>query len=148
MKLDLDVQYASRLSTIPEAAKFKRWIKAVLDVTNHPAEIALRIVNEAEGRNLNGEFRGKDYATNVLTFVYHEPGSPFLQGDLILCAPVVSREAREQGKPVEHHYAHLTVHGVLHLAGMDHLRARDAKKMEAREIAILERLKVPNPYEL
>jgi probable rRNA maturation factor len=145
MKLDLDVQYASRLASIPEAAKFKRWIKAALE---HPAEITLRVVNEAEGRNLNSAFRGKDYATNVLTFVYHEPGSPFLQGDVILCAPVVSREAREQGKPVEQHYAHLTVHGVLHLAGMDHVRPREAEKMESREIAILERLKVPNPYEL
>jgi probable rRNA maturation factor len=144
MKLDLDVQYASRLASIPEAAKFKRWIKAALE---QPAEITLRVVNEAEGRNLNSAFRGKDYATNVLTFVYHEPGSPFLQGDLILCAPVVSREAREQGKPAEHHYAHLTVHGVLHLAGLDHARARDAEKMESREIAILDRLKVPNPYE-
>jgi len=144
-KLDLEIQYATRLPNIPEASKFKRWVKAALE---RPAEITLRVVNQAEGRNLNSAFRGKDYATNVLTFVYHEPGSPFLQGDLILCAQVVAREAREQGKPIEHHYAHLTVHGVLHLAGLDHVRPRDAEKMEALEVAILQRLKVPNPYEL
>lgn len=144
-KFDLEVQYASRLPNLPEAAKFKRWVKAALE---QPAEITLRIVNQAEGRNLNSAFRGKDYATNVLTFVYHESGSPFLHGDLILCAPVVAREAREQGKQIEHHYAHLTVHGVLHLAGLDHVRAAEAEKMEAREVAILQRLKVPNPYEL
>ena len=143
-RLDLDIQYASRLPHIPEAAQFRRWIKAALP---QPAELTLRIVNEAEGRNLNSAFRGKDYATNVLTFVYHEPRSPFLQGDVILCAPVVAREARGQGKPLEHHYAHLTVHGVLHLAGMDHERSPDAEKMEALEVAILARLKVPNPYE-
>lgn len=143
-RLNVDIQCASRLAHVPGPHKFKRWVKAALE---QPAEMTLRVVNAAEGRKLNREFRGKDYATNVLTFVYHEPRSPFLSGDIILCAPVVAREAREQGKPVEDHYAHLTVHGVLHLAGMDHLRPRDAEKMEALEIAILARLKVPNPYE-
>ena len=107
----------------------------------------MRIVNAAEGRNLNSAFRGKDYATNVLTFVYHEKKSSMLMGDLVLCAPVVAREAREQGKILAAHYAHLTVHGVLHLAGFDHESEKDAKVMEAREAKVLAALGYANPYE-
>ena len=102
-------------------------------------------MGEAEGRRLNREFRGKDYATNVLSFVYDNAPRK-LAGDLVICAPVVAREARAQGKRVEAHYAHLFVHGLLHLAGFAHEKAADAIRMEKRERAILRRLGFPDPY--
>lgn len=142
-EIHLSVQIASRLPNLPSATQFKRWMKAALA---QPAEVTVRVVNAAEGRNLNSAFRGKDHATNVLTFIYHESVNDRLQGDIVLCAPVVAREAREQKKNLTHHYAHLTVHGVLHLAGHDHVAVADADAMEAHEVAILGRLKVPNPY--
>ncbi len=142
--MSLAFQCQSRLPGIPAERQFRKWVAAAL---SHPAELTLRIVNAAEGRNLNTAFRGKEYATNVLTFVYHEHGAKELSGDIVLCAPVVAREAREQGKALAAHYAHLTVHGVLHLAGFDHERKKDAERMEAREIAILRELGVANPYE-
>ncbi len=141
--ISLAVQFASRLPGIPSATDFKRWVRAAL---NSPAEITLRIVNGAEGRNLNSAFRDKDYATNVLTFVYHNTGSSTLQGDIVLCAPVVAREARQQKKILAHHYAHLTLHGLLHLAGYNHDDETEAKEMEALETAILAKLMIPDPY--
>ena len=137
------IQRASRLPGIPSDRLFRKWLNAALPKS---AELSLRVVNAAEGRKLNAGFRGKDYATNVLTFVYHEPKAKNFEGDIVLCAPVVAREAREQGKALEAHYAHLTVHGALHLTGMDHESARGAKVMEASEIAILEKLGYANPY--
>ena len=137
------IQRASRLPGIPSDRLFRKWLNAALPKS---AELSLRVANAAEGRKLNAGFRGKDYATNVLTFVYHEPKAKNLEGDIVLCAQVVAREAREQGKTLEAHYAHLTVHGALHLAGMDHESARGAKVMEASEIAILEKLGYANPY--
>ena len=139
----IDIQIASKLAGIPGERAFKKWLLAALP---GPAELTLRVVNAAEGRNLNSAFRGKDYPTNVLTFVYHEKKSPVLIGDIVLCAPILAREAREQGKTLESHYAHLTVHGVLHLAGMDHEGDRAAKAMEKKEIAILHSLGYANPY--
>ena len=141
--MKIDVQIASRRRGIPVAGQFRKWLKAALP---NSAELALRVVNAVEGRRHNHTFRGKDYATNVLTFVYHDANAKTLMGDIVLCAPVVAREAREQGKLLEAHYAHLTVHGALHLAGFDHERIREAKIMEAREIDILERLGFCNPY--
>jgi len=105
--------------------------------------VTLRFVAEAEGRRLNREFRGKDYATNVLTFVYAERP---LAGDIVICAPVVAREARSQGKDVDAHHAHLVVHGLLHLQGLDHETGAEARAMEARERAILARLGFLDPY--
>ena len=139
----IDIQVASKRSCIPDERLFRKWLLAALPKS---AELTLRVVNAAEARNLNSAFRGKDYATNVLTFVYHEKGSPILMGDIVLCAPVVAREAREQGKTLEAHCAHLTVHGALHLAGMDHEREREARAMEKKEIAILAALGYANPY--
>jgi len=139
----IDVQIASRLRGIPDAGHFRKWLKAALPLS---AELTLRVVNAAEGRRLNSSFRGKDYATNVLTFVYHEANSRQLAGDIVLCAPVVAREAREQDKSLDAHYAHLTVHGALHLAGLDHESAGDARIMEAREIGILRAMGYANPY--
>ena len=139
----IEVQIASKCAGIPSERAFRKWLLAALPMS---VELTLRVVNAAEGRNLNSAFRGKDYATNVLTFVYHEKKSPLLMGDIVLCAPVVAREAREQGKTLDAHYAHLTVHGALHLAGLDHEKALPAQTMERREIAILAALGIANPY--
>lgn len=107
--------------------------------------MALRIVDEAEGRALNRDFRGKDYATNVLTFAYGEEAGT-LSGDIVICAPVVEREAHEQGKTVLEHYAHLTIHGVLHLQGYDHEHERAAREMEGIEVEIMRKLGFNDPY--
>lgn len=139
--LSLSVQYASNAPDLPTRTQVRRWAKSALEGT---ATVTVRFVDAIEGRALNAEFRGKDYATNVLTFVYDddEPRA----GDIVLCAPVVRREADAQGKPVAAHYAHLVVHGMLHLQGFDHERPADAAVMEARETAILARLSLPDPY--
>ena len=134
------IQRASRASHIPSDATLRRWAHATLGTS---ASVTLRFVAEAEGRRLNREFRGKDYATNVLTFVY--TAKP-LAGDVVICAPVVAREAKEQGKDVAAHHAHLLVHGLLHLQGMDHEREREAQRMERRERPILSRLGFADPY--
>jgi probable rRNA maturation factor len=118
-----------------------RWMRAALDA---PAEITVRIVGEDEGRALNRDYRAKDYATNVLTFDYAR--EPVVSADLVLCAPVVRREAAAQAIALDAHYAHLLVHGTLHAQGYDHERAADAKKMEARESAILAALGFADPY--
>jgi probable rRNA maturation factor len=137
----LMVQYATDSSIVPTRPQFRRWVKAALI---QEAEIALRLVDETEGRELNQQFRGKDYATNVLTFVYDDTQP--LTGDIVLCAPVVSQEAQQQHKDLLAHYAHLTVHGVLHLQGYDHIEDADAVEMEQLETQILARLGYGNPY--
>jgi probable rRNA maturation factor len=136
----LVIQRASRASHIPSDALIRKWARAAL---SGPATVTVRFVGEREGRRLNREFRGKDDATNVLSFVY---GRRPLEGDVVICAPVVAREARVQGKAVRAHHAHLLVHGLLHLRGLDHERARDAKRMETSERAILARLGFADPY--
>jgi probable rRNA maturation factor len=118
-----------------------RWLRAALDA---PAEITVRVVDETEGRALNRDFRGKDCATNVLTFDYGR--EPVITADLVLCAPVVEREARVQGVALQAHYAHLLVHGALHAQGHDHERASDARKMEAIESRLLAGLGFADPY--
>ena len=140
-KLSLSVQYASNSRKLPTRQQFRRWVKAALEQN---VQMALRIVNEVEGRELNKGFRGKDYATNVLTFVYDDTDT--LYGDVVICAPVVAREAKEQGKDLLAHYAHLTLHAVLHLQGYDHEKKREAEKMEARETALMLKLRYPAPY--
>ena len=135
------VQYATDSSILPTRPQFRRWVKAAL---MQEAEIVLRLVDEAEGRELNQQFRGKDYATNVLTFVYDDTQP--LTGDIVLCAPVVSQEAQQQHKDLLAHYAHLTVHGILHLQGYDHIEDADAAEMEQLETQILARLGYGNPY--
>jgi probable rRNA maturation factor len=135
------VQYATDSSIVPTRPQFRRWVKAAL---MQEAEIVLRLVDEVEGRELNQQFRDKDYATNVLTFVYDDTQP--LTGDIVLCAPVVSQEAQQQYKDLLAHYAHLTVHGILHLQGYDHIEDADAVEMEQLETQILARLGYGNPY--
>jgi probable rRNA maturation factor len=140
--LSLSLQFAdpAHKSLLPRH-KVARWIRAALE---SPAEITVRIVGEPEGRELNRSFRGKDYATNVLTFDYeHEP---VVVADLVLCAAVVEREAGEQGLPLQAHYAHLLVHGALHAQGYDHEDEEEAACMEARESELMLQLGYGDPY--
>ena len=148
-RLDLSVQYACNREGVPSRVDFRRWLRAA---EPGAARITVRIVDEEEGRELNRDYRGKDYATNVLTFAYDEgedmplPEGLPLMGDLVLCRQVVEREAAEQGKSVDAHYAHLSVHGMLHLQGFDHEIEAEAEEMEARERAILAELGISDPY--
>jgi probable rRNA maturation factor len=138
----LVIQRGSRAAHIPSDAKVRRWATAALPSRG---EVTVRFVASAEAQRLNREFRGRDYATNVLSFRYGTAArAP--QGDVVICAPVVLREARAQGKAVEAHYAHMVVHGLLHLQGYDHERAADASRMERRERAILAKLGFEDPY--
>ncbi|MDO5087018.1 MAG: rRNA maturation RNase YbeY [Comamonadaceae bacterium] len=122
-----------------------RWLRAALGPDVQAAEITVRIVDAEEGRQLNRDFRRKDYATNVLTFDYS--GAPVVAADLVLCAPVVAHEAQQMRKPLAAHYAHLLVHGALHAQGWDHETSEaDAEAMEAEEARILATLGLPNPY--
>ncbi len=140
--LTLSLQFADKRDrALLPRHRVSRWIRAALDA---PAEITVRIVGEDEGRALNRGFRGKDYATNVLTFDYAH--GPVVSADLVLCAPVLRREAAELGVPRVAHYAHLLVHGTLHAQGHDHEDDDEAEAMEARETAILRSLGIPDPY--
>lgn len=139
--LDFSLQIASNSADLPSNAQFKRWVRSALRVDT---SVTIRIVDEAEGRQLNADYRGKDYATNVLTFPLTEV--PVLMGDIVICAPVVAAESVAQHKPLLAHYAHMTVHGVLHLHGYDHEVDAQAELMEAMEVAILHRLGFANPY--
>ncbi|HUV98931.1 MAG TPA: rRNA maturation RNase YbeY [Gallionella sp.] len=160
--LSLTVQYASSAQHLPTRAQFRRWIKAAL----HPqgvrrqvpgsfaatlplqrdAKVTLRIVDEAEGRELNKNYRGKDYATNVLTFVYDD--MPELAGDIVICAPVVELEAVAQHRDLAAHYAHLSLHAALHLQGYGHENDADAAGMEQLEIDLMLKLGYPDPYRI
>lgn len=140
-RLALEVQYATRCKDLPSAHSLKLWCKAAL---LSDCEVAVRIVGTREGESLNAQFRGKAYPTNVLTFVYDT--SAACVGDIVLCAPVVKKEARLQGKRARAHWAHLVVHGMLHLQGFDHERPADARRMERRETQILAELGYPDPY--
>jgi probable rRNA maturation factor len=144
-KLTLSVQYAdARLKDTVTRPMLRRWAQAALFA---PAELTLRFVDAAEGRELNRDYRGKDYATNVLTFAYTEDqDSEITQADIIFCADVLEKEAAEQGKSVEEHTAHLVVHGVLHAQGYDHEDEEEASEMEALETEILAGLGFGDPY--
>ncbi len=148
IRLDVSVHYALPRTGIPAAVSFRKWVAAALENRIREADLAIRIVGTKEGRALNHHYRGKDYATNVLSFPAELPEGvtvPLL-GDLVICAPVVAREAKEQKKPLVAHYAHLTVHGVLHLLGWDHEDACDAECMEKLEREILAELGIDDPY--
>ncbi len=143
MSLSLSLQFAdpAHRALLPRH-RVLRWLRAALA---GPAQLAVRVVGADEGRALNRDYRGKDYATNVLTFDYQR--TPVIEADLVLCAPVLEAEALAAGIPIEAHYAHLLVHGALHAQGFDHERAADAKRMEARESEILLALGFSDPYE-
>jgi len=144
------VGYALPRKGLPAAMSVRRWVAAALAGHRRAVELSVRYVDSAEGRALNRDYRGRDYATNVLSFPAELPPgvrSPLL-GDLVVCAPVVALEAIAQDKPPIQHHAHLVVHGVLHLLGMDHERSEaEADAMEARERRILAGLGIPDPYE-
>ena len=147
LRLDLSLQFGrfpgspAHKALLPRK-RVEQWVGIAL---RHPAEIGVRIVGEEEARALNLQYRGKDYATNVLTFDYAR--DPWVQADLVLCGPVVERESAEQGKSLEEHYAHLLVHGTLHAQGYDHeTNERDALEMEVLEVLLLGALGYRNPY--
>jgi probable rRNA maturation factor len=154
IRLDVSVGYALPRTGLPAAVSFRRWVAAALDGRIREADLAIRLVDAKEGRALNRHYRGKDYATNVLSFpadvaegVKLPKGVKMpLLGDLVICAPVVAKEARDQGKPLNAHYAHLTVHGALHLLGWDHEDECDAECMEKLEREILAGLGIDDPY--
>lgn len=152
--LEVSVSYALPRAGLPSSASFRRWVAAALHGRIREADLAVRIVDTKEGRALNRHYRGKDYATNVLSFpaeiaegVKMPKGVKMpLLGDLVICAPVVAREAKEQKKPLAAHYAHLTVHGALHLLGWNHEDDREAEAMEQLEREILAELGIDDPY--
>jgi probable rRNA maturation factor len=148
--LTLSIGYAVPRKGVPSAASFRTWTDAALRGAKRrkATELSIRIVDTDEGRALNRDYRGKDYATNVLSFpVELPPGITLpLIGDLAICAPVVAREAKEQGKVPRDHWAHMTVHGVLHLLGFDHIEDAEAETMEALETRILAGLGIADPY--
>lgn len=147
--LELDVQYACASSDVPDEAALREWTLAALGDAGAPVELVIRIVDEAESRALNKQYRGKNKPTNVLSFPFEAPPGVACNhlGDLVICAPVVTQEASEQHKQPDHHWAHMVVHGVLHLRGYDHRDERQANEMEALEKQILEGLGIADPYE-
>ncbi len=154
MDSPIEIQNAADADDVPEPPRLGAWAEAALAAVERPgATITVRIVDVEEGRGLNRDFRGRDYATNVLSFPFPElPPEAMAElgglyiGDLAICAEVVTREATEQGKSLDAHWAHLIVHGVLHLAGYDHQDDDEAERMETRECAILADLGFPDPY--
>lgn len=147
--IELDVQLASDAADLPDEAQLRRWCNVALQQRTAPSELTIRIVDEAEGRELNHTWRNKDYATNVLSFPADIPDGLLdipLLGDLVICAPVVRREADEQNKTLEAHWAHLVIHGCLHLLGYDHIEDDEAEEMEALERQFLAQLGHPDPY--
>ena len=146
--LQAEIQFATSSADVPDRTRLKAWAAAAWS-SQAPASVVIRVVDEAEGAELNATFRHKKGATNVLSFPFEAP--PGLEeghlGDLVICAPVVAREAAEQGKTPEAHWAHMVVHGLLHLQGFDHIEEADALRMEAREKEILQGLGYNDPYE-
>lgn len=158
MTVGLEVQRVTSSATTPDDAQFHLWVERATGCKEMPPAgteyaLVIRIVDEQEGQRFNSKYRSANYATNVLSFPPQLPeGLPaeFRQsqlGDLLMCAPVVAREAMEQGKPETNHWAHLTIHGVLHLLGYDHEQSADALAMEALETDILAALNIPAPYQ-
>jgi probable rRNA maturation factor len=145
-RLNLSVQYAGNKSGLPSRPQIRAWARAALDVDGtRGGQITVRFVDQDEGLQLNSDYRGKNYATNVLSFPYEV--EPVVCGDLVICAPVVEREATEQNKPTEAHFAHLIIHGMLHLQGYDHETGeQEAQLMENRERMLLKSLGYADPY--
>lgn len=151
-ELTLDLQSATNASDLPDEALFHQWVSTALNGHCDVAELSIRLVDEPESQTLNADYRGKDKPTNVLSFPFEAPpGVPDtelggLLGDLVICVPVVHRESEQQRKPLSHHWAHMVVHGTLHLLGYDHIEDEDAEQMEQLERDILAALSIPDPY--
>jgi probable rRNA maturation factor len=147
-RFELLIGIATRAHWTPSKRQFQNWIQAALPQRLAAVSVSIRVVGNAASLSLNARYRGKDKPTNVLSFTGSGPlpDGRHLLGDLVICAPVVAREARAQGKDLEAHWAHMTVHGVLHLLGMDHMKTAETRKMESKEIQILDRLGFSDPY--
>ena len=147
-RVQLELSYAARAPWAPSRRQFLRWVDASLKRRRESAVIFIRVVGRDRSRSLNWRYRRKPRATNVLSFAGagRLPDGTWLLGELVICAPVVAAEARRQKKAIDAHWAHMTVHGVLHLQGFDHEAAAEAAKMESREVQILDRLGFSNPY--
>lgn len=145
--VDLQIAYEGQ---VPEHSQFQQWVEIALQEVMEDCELSVRLVEDHESAELNSSYRGKTGSTNVLSFPFDSPVpiEPRLLGDLIICVPVVEKEAREQNKQVDHHWAHMVVHGCLHLLGHDHIEDNDAEAMESLEIKILQALDINNPYQL
>ncbi len=152
MNLELDIDIAEGLGETPSAEQFEQWVKLVLAKVwpDRDAELSIMVVSDAVSRELNNQYRNRDNPTNVLSFPAEIPDyvESSLLGDLVICAPVVAREATEQNKPVLNHWAHMTIHGCLHLLGYDHINPDDAQQMEQLEVDILAQMNIANPYEI
>ena len=147
-RLDLDLQVVTRFPGVPHYSQLESWVSTALQGRGETA-VTIRVVDEAQSSELNKRFRGKPGPTNVLSFAadVHEAVSDPLLGDIVICAPLVSREAQEQGINLMAHWAHLTVHGVLHLLGHDHQNEEQARQMEREEVCLLARIGYPDPYQ-
>lgn len=148
MSIDIEVQYATESKDLPDTKKIKQWAKCSLNNEVKQAELTIRIVGEEEGIRLNEKWRGACGPTNVLSFPYNEDikNRKTIQGDVVLCAPVIIREAKQQNKSLDAHWAHMVIHGTLHLQGYDHVQENDANEMESLETDILNKLHFPDPY--
>lgn len=148
MSIELCVQYATDRPDLPDENQLKLWVETALEGLKENAELTLRIVDEDEGTQLNEQWRKSQGPTNVLSFPHdgEKEIAPDLLGDIVVCAPVVAREAKEQNKNIDAHWAHMVIHGVLHLNGFDHIKPEDADCMENLEVKILEQLNYNNPY--
>ena len=147
--IELDLQLATQASDLPAEAQLRRWVELALRQRTADSELTIRLVDAEEGQELNRTYRHKDYATNVLSFPAEVPEGLLdipLLGDLVICVPVVEREAREQNKALEAHWAHLVIHGCLHLLGYDHIDDEEAEEMEGLERQLLAELGYPDPY--
>ena len=144
----LDIQLATEFAEIPTAAMMQLWVDAVLKDSEQDSEIVVRLVDESESAELNLQYRHKSGPTNVLSFPFEAPEGfeMDLLGDLVICAPLIAQEAQQQNKALFDHWAHILIHGVLHLIGYDHLQDNEAEEMEALEIKILSTLNIDNPY--
>jgi len=148
MSINIEIQYATEINDLPEEGLIKKWVNSSLNGYIENAELTIRIVDKAEGAQLNEKWRNAQGPTNVLSFLYSDLNetTKSIQGDIVICAPLILREAAEQKKSVDAHWAHIIVHGILHLLGYDHDNENDANEMESLETSILGKLKISDPY--
>jgi len=146
---NLDIQIATESGNYPSEQQFQQWVDTILSDPSQVSEIVIRLVDDTESAELNEQYRHKQGPTNILSFPFEAPDGVEMDllGDLVICAPLIYREAKEQNKLPEHHWAHITIHGVLHLLGYDHIEEGEAEEMESLEIKLLNMLNIANPYE-